>query len=385
MAETAGECPEDPHGTTPESRLGSCLDWVFRLLLVVSAVPSLLLTIACVVVFAHDAPGLARALLGGLPVPLACAGLVLPWTVLFAGRTRMALALVAGCIVAHQTYASFAMWRRPMWPWALFAFCGIVLATGTVSLALYTRRTQRRVLPIALGLVLVLACFVFGSGDPQWSRYIFMWQVHYSPSRREADNLPTNRRSVRETLPKYREWDAQGRVIREWTHPNSTLLRTEYYPNGQKRMERLYAEDQFVTSWYPNGRMEYQYDQQTRRRCAWKTDGTPRDGEVITTFPGTDKVQSVCQYKDGYLDGVHRYWNPYNDNLMRETHYRNGLTHGRERCWSIEGVLTSEEYYVHGYRDGPRRYFRNDGSLDWEEFYVHGVLHGQRRNYPARH
>lgn len=272
-----------------------------------------------------------------------------------------------------------------MWPWALFAFCGIVLATGTVSLALYTRRTQRRVLPIALGLVLVLACFVFGSGDPQWSRYIFMWQVHYSPSRREADNLPTNRRSVRETLPKYREWDAQGRVIREWTHPNSTLLRTEYYPNGQKRMERLYAEDQFVTSWYPNGRMEYQYDQQTRRRCAWKTDGTPRDGEVITTFPGTDKVQSVCQYKDGYLDGVHRYWNPYNDNLMRETHYRNGLTHGRERCWSIEGVLTSEEYYVHGYRDGPRRYFRNDGSLDWEEFYVHGVLHGQRRNYPARH
>ncbi|MCX5644430.1 MAG: hypothetical protein NTZ17_07065 [Phycisphaerae bacterium] len=319
---------------------------------------------------------------GCLPGLLACIVLMLPWRLLFRSRVQTALALVAACVAAHQVYGSFSFWKETLAPSPRFVFCCIVPAVGTASLALYVHRAQRKVLPVALSLVLVLACFVFGNGDPQWSRWIFVWQVHYSPWRRDAENLPTNRGEVRLRLPKYTEWDAGGRKLREWTHPNSELLRTEYYPDGQKRMERLYAEDQFVTSWYPDGRMEYQYDRQTRQRRAWDPNGTPREGEVTTVCPGTDKVQSVCQYKNGSYDGVHRYWYQYGNQVMHEVHYRDGRMDGVVRAWNTEGTLTMEENYVDGYRHGLRRSFRSDGSLDWEETYAAGVLQGPRRVYP---
>ncbi len=377
MVETAGE-----GRMRPKPCWAVCLDWGFRVLLVVCVWPSLFATIACIAVFGHDPPGLVRAMWGCLPGLLACIVLMLPWRFLLASRVKMALTLVAACVAEHQVYGSFSFWKETMAPSPRFVFCSIVLAVGTTSLALHVRRAQRKILPIALSLLLVLVCFVFGSGDPQWSRWIFVWQVHYSPWRRDAENLPTNRGQVRLRLPKYTEWDARGRKSREWTHPNSELLRTEYYPDGRKRMEGLYAEDQFSTRWYPDGRMKDQYDRQTRRKRAWDPNGAPLEGEVTSTFPGTDKTQSVCQYKDGYFDGVHRYWYQYSRQMRSEAHYRDGRMDGVVRSWNNEGVLTMEENYVDGYRHGLRRWFLSDGSLDWEETYAAGVRQGERKMYP---
>jgi antitoxin component YwqK of YwqJK toxin-antitoxin module len=337
---------------------------------------------ALLTVFAQHPRSLVQAMAWSLPTVLACAVLVLPWRLSLASRPRRMLVLLAACVAAHQLYSAFGTFQGWRGSTMAFVSCGLALAVGAASLLLYLRRTRQRVWPVALGLVLVLACFVFGSGDPQWSRWIFVWQVHYSPWKRDAGNLPTNRHDPRRRLPKYTEWDARGRRVSEWTHPGGELLHTNYYPDGTKRMERLYAEDQFVTAWYPNGQLEYQYDRQTRRRRAWDPNGTPHQGQVTTTFPGTDKVQSIHQYEDGYFTGVHRYWHPYGDQLMREEHYRDGRTHGVTRAWNFAGTLTLEEYYVDGYREGPRRHFRDDGSLDWEETYVHGVLQGGRKTYP---
>ncbi|MCP4644313.1 MAG: hypothetical protein GY851_27975, partial [bacterium] len=167
-----------------------------------------------------------------------------------------------------------------------------------------------------------------GTGNPQWSRYIFIWQVYYSPWKRDAANLPTNRGGTRSVLPKYTEWDARGRKMAEWTHPNGKLLRTVYYPNGQKRMERLYARGQFVTAWYPDGQMEFQYDPQTRQRRAWDPNGTPLDGEIRETLSGTYPVKVVRQYQDGYFHGVHRYWHSNDGPLRREEPYVEGRQHG---------------------------------------------------------
>jgi antitoxin component YwqK of YwqJK toxin-antitoxin module len=382
MVETAAAQRPDPGGTRPEPWFDSYLDWVFRILLVLCAVPALLNVFALLAVFAGHPRSLMQALAWSLPPALACAVLVLPWRLSLTPWWSKVLVLLAACVAAHQVYSTFGSFQGWRGSAGVFVFCGMVLAAGAASLLLYLRRTRQRVWPAALSLVLVLACFVFGSGDPQWSRWVFVWQVHYSPWKREADNLPTNRHGVRLTLPKYTEWDARGRKVREWTHPGGELLRTEYYPDGTKRMERLYADDQFVTSWYPNGRMEYQYDRQTRRRRAWDPNGTPRQGQVTTTFPGTDKLQSVCQYEDGYYTGVHRYWHSYGDQLLREVNYRDGRTHGVTRAWNSAGTLTEEEYYVEGYRDGPRRHLRDDGSLEWEETYGYGVLQGGRKTYP---
>ncbi len=382
MAETSGGDHSETGATKPKRRRGVYLDWAFRVLLGLFALPSLVSTIILFGYFAHDLPGLTRALLYSLPLPLACAVLILPWRILLKNRAMKAVALIAGCLVAHQLYASFGTFQALARSPKLFMLSGGLLLAGVLSLVLYTRHTQRKMWPAALSAALVLVCFIFGAGNPQWSRFIFVWQVHYSPWKRDSANLPTNRGDVRMILPKYTEWDALGRKVAEWTHPNGELLRTLYYPNGRKRMERLYAEDQFVTSWYPDGRMEYQYDRQTRRRRAWDPNGAPREGLIRESLPGSDRVEVVQEYKDGYYDGVHQFWSGQGGRLIREAHYRDGRQDGVSREWNAQGVLVGEEYYADGYRHGPRRRFRQDGSLEWEETYDHGVLQGSRKTFP---
>lgn len=383
MAETSGGSHAEPGATKSERRRGMYLDWAFRVLLGFCALPSLMSTIIVIGYYAHDLPGLTKGLLGFVPVPLACAVLMLPWRILLKNRAMQVVTLIAACIAAHRLYASSGTFKALAHSQTLFVLCCVILVAGVASLLLYTRHTRRKMWPVGVSAALVLVSFVFGAGNPQWSRYIFIWQVHYSPWKHDAANLPTNRDSTRRVLPKYTEWDARGRKTAEWTHPNGELLRTVFYSNGQKRMERLYAGGQFVTSWYPDGQMEYHYDRQTRRRRAWDPNGTPCEGEIRTTFPGSDWVESVRQYKDGYFDGVHRFWHRYGSRLMREMHYHDGLQDGVTKEWNSKGTLISEEHYVDGYRHGPRRRFREDGSLEWEETYVQGVLQGQRKAYSA--
>lgn len=383
MAETSGGSRAEPGATKPKRRRGVYLDWAFRVVLGLCAIPSLMSTILVIAYFAHSSSGLRRAFLGCAPIPLACAVLMLPWRILLKNRAMKVVTLIAACIAAHRLYASSGTFKALAHSQTLFILCCVILVAGVASLVLYTRHMRRKMWPVALSTTLVLICFVFGAGNPQWSRFIFIWQVHYSPWKQDAANLSTNRDSTRRVLPRYTEWDARGRKTAEWTHPNGELLRTVFYSNGQKRMERLYAGGQFVTSWYPDGQMEYHYDRQTRRRRAWDPNGAPREGEIRENPPGSYPVESVRQYKNGYFDGVHRYWHRRGGPLMRELHYRDGLQHGVTKEWNAQGVLTSEEHYVDGYRHGPRRRFREDGSLKWEETYAQGVLQGPRKTYPA--
>jgi len=279
-AATMAELPQDEAAVERETPLELFGSWAFRALLIVCILPSLLAFLIGMAYFAHDPPGLLRVLLWQLPFLLACAGLLLPWRILTARPATLSASLLAALVVAHQAYGSFNTFKMlAAWNGNL-AFFGIALslAAGAVSLALYLRRNNRwKPLPFAAAMTLVLAALVLGGGNPQWSRLIFVWQVHYSPWKTDAANLPTNRDDPRLTLPTYTEWDARGRKTLEWSHPNGTLLRTEYYPDGNKRSERLYAEEQFNTTWYPNGRMAYRHDPETRTKRRWNPDGTPRE------------------------------------------------------------------------------------------------------------
>ncbi len=384
MVETSGGDHPGPVTERPATQgRSTALDWAFRIALGVFSLPSLMATVIVMVVFSRDPPGLARALWVTGVTPLACVVLMLPWRILLKNRVTQVVTLVAGCIATHQLYVSFGAFKALAHSDTLFIVCGVILVAGIASAAEYTRHTGHKIWPVAPCAALLLVCFIFGAGNPQWSKYIFIWQVHYSPWRSDAANLRTNRGGIRQVLPTYTEWDARGRKTGQWSHPNGERVHTLYYPNGQKRMERLYAEDQFVTAWYPNGRMEYQYDRQTRRKRAWDPDGKPREGEIRESLPGSDHVETVRQYRDGYFDGVHQYWHVGDGRLIREEHYQDGLQDGVVRRWNGQGVLIEEAYYADGYRQGARRRFREDGSLDWEETYDRGILQGQRQTYPA--
>lgn len=382
MTETSGGSHVDQGVIEQRGFIGILLDWGYRALLGLCALPALMSTIIVITYFAHSASALLIFVLCA-PIPLACAVLILPWRILLKNRVMKTVTLIATCIAAHRLYASSGTFKALAHSQTLFVVCCVILVAGVVSLVLYTRHTRRKMWPVVVGTALVLVSFIFGTGNPQWSRYIFIWQVHYSPWKQDAANLPTNRAGTRRVLPKYTEWDARGHKTAEWTHPNGELLRTVFYPNGQKRMERLYAEGQFVTSWYPGGQMEYHHDRQTRRHRAWDPNGTPREGEVRENPPGSGSVETVRQYKDGYFDGAHRYWRRPGGPLMRERHYRDGQQHGVTKEWNAQGVLTSEEHYVDGHRHGSRRRFGEDGSLQWEETYARGVLQGGRKRHPA--
>jgi hypothetical protein len=252
---------------------------VFRAMLIICLLPSLLSLIIGVGYFAHDTPGLVRVLLWLLPLIAACGFLLLPRPILMARRATRLLTLAAAVIVAHQIYGSFNTFKvlaERNGPIVFFCIACAFVA-GAVSLALYLRRNSRwKPVPFAAGALLVLIALVFGSGNPQWSRFIFVWQVYYSPFRVDAANLPTNRGEPRSTLPRYTEWDSRGRKTLEWSHPNGTLLRTEFYPQGQKRSEVLHVGRDVVTKWFPNGQMAYQCDFNTGIKRWWNEDGTLR-------------------------------------------------------------------------------------------------------------
>lgn len=254
------------------------LDWGFRGLLVVCAGPSLFAVFGLTVVFAGHPGSWLRAMASSVPGLLACAVLLLPWRVLFRRHLRMAGAWAAACIAAHQVYSSFSTWKNTIPPGPRFVFCCIVLALGATSLLVYVRRTRLKTWLAGVSLLPVLICFIFGSGNPQWSRWIFVWQVHYSPWRTDAENLPTNRSPVRLRRPKYTEWDARGRKSREWTHPNGLLVRTDYYPDGTKRSESVRGKSPYTTHWDPSGRVTNPYDRQTRPERHRDPNSTPLEG-----------------------------------------------------------------------------------------------------------
>jgi antitoxin component YwqK of YwqJK toxin-antitoxin module len=371
----------DTKPTQPRPRWLTVANRGYRVLLLAFALPSLCSLLGATLYYLHRPLTMLGILLVSLPFPLGCVLLMFPWRRLMANRVTKWLTLASALVVAHQLYGSWGMFKITQGAPGLFLLCSLVVGGACSSFLIDQHQQQRALRWPVLCVVLVLTSFIFGSGNPQWSRLIFIWQVYYSPWKQDPANLLTNRKGERQTYPKYTVWDQRGRKIREWTHPNDVLLRTEYYLDGQKRMERLYAADQFVTSWYPNGQVEYHYDAQTRQRRAYKRDGTPRNSDLIQYFSGSQRVAQVQQYSDGYQHGFNRVWHPPGDQLRREEPYLEGRRHGVCREWNHEGVLIREEHYQDGYRQGPRRKYRADGSLEWEEIYTKGDCPDGRKNY----
>lgn len=368
----SAEKQTDMKPTRPRPRWLTAVNWAYRLMLLAFIIPSLYSVLGATLYYLHRPATVAGILLLSLPFPLGCILLMLPWRRLLGHCLVKWLTLAAALLVVHQLYSSWGMLKVTHSAPGLFLLCSLVVTGGCSSFLLYQRQQKRPLMGPILCVLLVLISFIFGSGNPQWSRLIFIWQVYYSPWKRDPANLMTNRQSERQTYPKYTVWDQRGRKIREWTHPNDVLLRTEYYPSGQKRMERLYGADQFVTAWYPNGQVEYHYDANTRQRRGYHSDSTPRDSDITQLFPGSNRVAQLQQHRDGYQHGFARFWHPPGDQLRREEPYENGRRHGVCREWNHQGVLTLEEYYQDGYRQGPRRKYREDGSLAWEEIYTRG-------------
>lgn len=149
--------------------------------------------------------------------------------------------------------------------------------------------------------------------------------------------------------------DSSGRKLREGTM-------TEWYENGQKRLEIEYSNGRAHGShimWHPNGQVEMQGN--------W-SDG--RENGVWTWWDLTGQKSSECTYKNGKILGKRSYWDQgrlvredifdtggerieittwYKDGTKRfHGTFRNGKKHGRWTYWNPEGTIQAEGEWQDG-------------------------------------
>ena len=192
-----------------------------------------------------------------VPLPLGCAVLCWRWKRLLSYLATQLLTLVAAALMAHQLYLSIAFFLYGKVPTGVITlFCALVVLAGCVSFLVYARRTQRNRVLCALSVGLVWLCFVFGSGNPHWSRYIYIWQMHYSPWRASAVNVPTSRLQPWGVRGAYVEWDRFGGKIQEVARRDGEWTLTIYHPDGRKKSEVIGG-----VTWMrlPNGRTVHYY------------------------------------------------------------------------------------------------------------------------------
>jgi len=159
----------------------------------------------------------------------------------------------------------------------------------------------------------------------------------------------------------------------EWSHPNDVLLRTDYYPDGAVKQKRFYASEQFVTCWYPNGQIEFDYNKTTRQKRSWNENGSVCEGEITKYSDDSKIIRSIQHFKGGLWHGIQRWYSHPSGALSKEIEYIEGCRHGAHREWYSDGILHKKYHYVDDLREGPAQCWNNKGELDWEKHYSKGV------------
>lgn len=70
-----------------------------------------------------------------------------------------------------------------------------------------------------------------------------------------------------------------------------------------------------------------------------------------------------------------------NGQILLETHYEEGLPHGRNRIWFPNGQLGNEEFFINGFRNGTQKEWYQDGNIKCQAEYLAGRLHGLRQSW----
>lgn len=266
-----------------------------------------------------------KCLAAGLPVALAGMVLFIPNKRIASSRTMAGIGLVALSILLN--YAGrpldFADSHSLWWITALIV---VFVLLGVLSFLMYLREEQRSIKRAIIWLLIPLFIGLFGSGNSQWCRLIYMYQAYVDPWSQGPPNHPRCPR----------------RYTGSWT---------EWYPNGKKKMEKnlldgIYHGTPSKTEWYPSGQIKYvmNYDDGRKSYTLWYENGVkqletdPADGTNIHWDESGNK-------KEGRLVQMHE---KYPDRPFKEAHYKDGKLHGKLTEWDLQGKVSRLEYYNNG-------------------------------------
>ena len=160
--------------------------------------------------------------------------------------------------------------------------------------------------------------------------------------------------------------DKGGGAIGQSERDHKSLAMVEYLPNGSKRMQGVFNENNNITGtetfFYPSGKVfetdEYQ-------------DGTEQGPSLAYYADGTKKNESG--YADGKLNGYHRSWFS-NGQLQEEGWYKDNDACGYWLGYNDLGVLTDSVYYSGGVMTGTRTSYLPNGKKEFETRFQSGWM-----------
>ncbi len=301
-----------------------------------------------VVGFAYFAPAgdyetAFKSLAGGLPIALAGIVLFLPNRLIGSSRTMMGIGLVSLSILLHHAGGvRFLLDSEDQWlPVMLIVAC---LLMGLISFLMYLRENRKTISPAIACLIIPLIVGLLGSGNPQWSRIIYMYQAYVDPWSPGPPNRPRCPKTYTGT----------------WT---------EWFPNGKKKMEKhrldeSYHGEPLKIDWYPSGQTNctINYVDGKRNYTFWYENGqkkqanNPTDGSLIYWYENGQKKQ-----ENDPTDGTVIHWDENgkkreglfvqmrNSKLRsREAYYKNGKFHGKLTEWDNQGNVSRMVHYDNG-------------------------------------
>jgi hypothetical protein len=266
-----------------------------------------------------------KALAAGFPVALAGMVLFLPNTYFYSSRVMQGVGLVALSILLHHASGVlFIIDRADQGSVVLLIVTCLLM--GVVSFLLYSREKQKRLSPALAWLCIPLVIGLFGSGNPQWHRLIYMYQAYLDPWSPGPPNRPHCPRTYTGT----------------WT---------EWYPNGKKKMEKnlrggIYHGSPSKIDWYPNGQMKCSIHHVDGKKLytVWYENGIkkqktdPADGTVIYWDESGKKREGPFLQMHSRVPQL-----PY-----REAHYKNGKLHGKLTEWDNQREIARIAQYENG-------------------------------------
>jgi antitoxin component YwqK of YwqJK toxin-antitoxin module len=158
--------------------------------------------------------------------------------------------------------------------------------------------------------------------------------------------------------------DSKGRRQGAWT---------DFYPNGQKRYEGQFKNDQCV------GEFKY-YDEQGQLKATNTFDKAGTRALNKSYSNGT--LIATGYYVNQKKEGEWRYYSKENGKLLLVEDNKAGKPHGSSKVYNpLNERVAEESWYVDGHRNGPAKQYYDSGILMMECQYKDDQLDGPSKTY----
>ena len=180
--------------------------------------------------------------------------------------------------------------------------------------------------------VLLLTLLVLRLGNPQWHKYVYIFQTYVWPKHHMGKiDPPSNFTGV------WTRWHRNGMKQYEGTYRDGKrdgpwIL---WWWDGTRGHYGISTPDHHI-AWRDNGTKHFEWELENGVNHGWQREWNSNGG-----------LMSERQCEHGKWEGVSRYWHP-NGQKASECTYKDGRVHGKFATWNKDGQIIEIKHYEHG-------------------------------------